>query len=250
MSFFEQLSLFRLPEPSVVPQRRRQLLIGSRVIDYELRQAAGRRLGLTIDERGLRVGAPRRMPLHVIEGFVTENGAWVLRKLDEYVARAAPRHLGIRDGVLVPVLGDALPVSVCVGGNRIRWHGDRLELAARPDADLNALARRALQQRAMTHFRQRAEALIVPLGRPLPNLALSSARTRWGSCSARSGIRIHWRLIHLPPACADYVIAHELAHLVHMDHSPRFWRQVEVLFPDWQRVRAELKARAAEIPLI
>ena len=250
MSLFEQLSLFRLPEPPAVPQRRRQVLIGARVVDYELRQAAGRRLGLTIDERGLRVGAPRRMPLHLIEAFVAENGDWVLRKLDEYVTRAAPRHLGIREGVSVPVLGEAVPVRVVDGGNRIRWHEHALELAARPDADLNALARRALQQRALAHFRQRAEALVVPLRRPLPTLALSSARTRWGSCSARSGIRIHWRLIHLPPACADYVIAHELAHLVHMDHSPRFWRQVEALFPDWQRVRAELKARAAEIPLI
>ena len=88
------------------------------------------------------------------------------------------------------------------------------------------------------------------LGRALPPIALSSARTRWGSCSQASGIRFNWRLIHLPTHLVDYVVAHELAHLVEMNHSPRFWAEVGRLYPDWRAARAELKLRGREIPLI
>jgi hypothetical protein len=79
---------------------------------------------------------------------------------------------------------------------------------------------------------------------------LSSARTRWGSCSSRSGIRLHWRLIHLPPALIDYVVAHEVAHLLEMNHSPRFWAVVERLYPDWRAARADLRKAAAGLPVI
>jgi hypothetical protein len=137
-----------------------------------------------------------------------------------------------------------------VGGNRGFWKPDELWLAARPQADLAALARRALQRRAMEHFAPRLRVTVAQLGRSMPPLALSSARTRWGSCSARSGIRLNWRLIHLPEPLIDYVIAHEAAHLVEMNHSPRFWGVVESLCPDWQHARTELKRQGADLPLI
>jgi len=249
MSLAEQLSLFQLP-PAVPMPRTRRILLGARVVDYQLRQAAGRRLALHIDERGLRVGAPRYLPLQAIEAFVREHGEWVLRKLDEHAHRDRPRHLSVRHGVELPVFGEPVPVRVVPGGNRVVWSDEGLTLAARPEADLNHLARRALQARALSHYRERAAHFAARLQRPMPALGLSSARTRWGSCSSRTGVRIHWRLVHLPRAFADYVIAHELAHLVEMNHSPRFWAVVEGLFPDWRSVRAALRLRAAELPIL
>ena len=83
---------------------------------------------------------------------------------------------------------------------------------------------------------------------PLPRLTLSAARTRWGSCSLRSGIRLNWRLIHFPLHVIDYVVAHELAHLREMNHSPRFWSVVGQLYSDYRAARDELKALAAHCP--
>lgn len=246
---FEQLSLFRLP-PAAPVAKTRHLQLGARIVAYELRQAAGRRLAITIDERGLRVGAPRHLPVYEIEAFVRSHGDWVAKKLDEFAARQTCRHLAIRDGVRLPLLGAEATVRVVAGANRSQWRDDTLILAARPTADLDALARRALRRRALLHFDDRLRHFAALLGRPAPKLGLSSASTRWGSCSAKSGIRINWRLVHLPPHCADYVIAHELAHLIEMNHSPRFWAVVASLYPDWRTVRAELKERAAEIPLL
>jgi predicted metal-dependent hydrolase len=249
MSLFEQLSLFRLP-PAEPAQKTRHIQIADRIIAYHLRQAAGRRLGMTVDERGLRIGAPRSLPLHEIESFIRSHGDWVLKKLDEYSATKTLRHLTIRDGVRLPVLGGEKVVCVAAGANRICWQDDALVLAVRPNADLDALTRRALQRLALRHFTGRVGHFAARLGRPAPTVALSSARTRWGSCSTKTGVRINWRLVHLPPEFADYVVAHELAHLVHMDHSLRFWKVVADLFPEWRDVRTELKRRATEIPLI
>ena len=101
--FLEQLKLFRLPSPPA-EAKTRHLLIGGRIIDYRLKSGA-RQLSMTIDERGLRISAPRRISLGEIEVFVQGHGDWVLRKLAELAHASRPRHLTIRDGTRLPLLG-------------------------------------------------------------------------------------------------------------------------------------------------
>lgn len=240
--------LFR-PSPAVSRPKTQHLLVGARIVAYALRQDR-RRLSMTIDERGLRVGAPRNASQAEIEAFIRKHGDWVVGKIDEHARQTASRSLAVRDGACLPLLGGEVRVRITAGGNRIRWREDALELAARTDADLEGLARRALQRRALDHFAGRIAHYAERLGCTPPPLALSSARTRWGSCSRQSGIRLNWRLIHLPPELIDYVVAHELAHLVEMNHSPRFWGVVENLYPDWRTARAALKRRAMELPIL
>lgn len=253
-----QLELFRLPFLSGGAATKEQakaqhIILAGRIVTYTLRRDR-RRLTLRIDERGLRVGAPRTVSLAAIETFIQSHGDWVLQKLDEFSAHTLPRYLTIHDGARLPLLGAEVQVRVTSGGNRGFWQADacggELWLAARPAADLAQIARRALQRRALEYFSPRLAATVARIDRPQPALALSSARTRWGSCSTQSGIRLNWRLIHLPPSLIDYVIAHEVAHLVEMNHSPRFWAVVERLHPDWRNARTELKRQGAALPLI
>jgi hypothetical protein len=246
LPLFDQLPLFR--SPPVQRDKTRQIQLGNRIVSYTLCQAARRRLALSIDERGLRVGAPRSISLRQIETFIHENAQWVLDKLDDHVGRT-PRQLSVRDGQRLPLLGAGVEVRVSNGANRCRWEEGLLIIEARADADLDALARRALQRRARELFVQRIAVYGGGIKRSIPPLALSSARTRWGSCNA-DGIRLNWRLIHLPLHLIDYVVVHELAHLEQMNHSPRFWAVVERLYPDYKSARAELKRRTTEIPII
>ena len=74
----------------------------------------------------------------------------------------------------------------------------------------------------------------------MTRLSLSSAATRWGSANANGAIRLHWRLIQLPLPTIDYVVAHELAHLREMNHSPRFWAVVRSVVPDYRAARRQL----------
>ncbi|NDU87373.1 MAG: M48 family metallopeptidase, partial [Ferrovum sp.] len=78
-----------------------------------------------------------------------------------------------------------------------------------------------------------------------PSVALSNARQRWGSCSSAGRIRLNWRLLKATSAEMDYVIAHEVAHLKHMNHSPRFWATVAQLYPDFQEARRSLRQHTA-----
>jgi len=243
----DQLELFRLPPPEA--RASNHILLGGRIVGYTLRRDR-RRLAMRIDERGLAVGAPRTVSLVEIEAFLHSHADWVLAKLDEHAGRAVQRHLPIHDGTRLPVLGTEVSVRVTAGGNRGYFNANELWLAARPAADLALLARRTLQRRALEHFRPRLIDMAMRIGRSAPPLGLSSARTRWGSCSTKSGIRLNWRLIHLTPAPIDYVIAHEVAHLVEMNHGPSFWRLVERLYPDWRAARAILKQEGAALPLI
>lgn len=246
----QQLNLFHLPPPAAAPAQH-HVLLEAQAIPYTLRQGGGRRrLALTIDEHGLRVGAPRGVGRHEIEAFIHEHRGWVLQKLADIAVVSRPRHLSVRDGLRLPLLGEELEVRVLPGANRSRWIAGTLLLEARPTANLNLLAQRALQKKALNHFGARLAHFAPQLGVTVPALGLSSARTRWGSCSSRSGIRINWRLVHLPPHLGDYVAVHELAHLHEMNHGPRFWGWVEKAYPDWRQARAELKQAAVTIPIL
>ena len=75
----------------------------------------------------------------------------------------------------------------------------------------------------------------------MKRLRLSSAQTRWGSASSDGSVRLNWRLIHFTPAIIDYVVAHELAHLLEMNHSPAFWQVVRLVLPGFEQAREALR---------
>ncbi len=232
----------------VAGEEPRRITLGDRIVPYLLRRGSRRTIGLSIDHRGLRVGAPRRTSLAEVETLIRKHGEWVVEKLDEWRTRRRPEPLRIVDGVRLPFLGGEIGIGLAVGANRAIWTPDRLTLCLKPGVAPGPVLEKALRERAREHFAGRLAPLAAVLGVPVPALALSSARTRWGSCSTKSGIRLNWRLIHFPEAIIDYVVVHELAHLRHMNHGPRFWSLVEVGCPDYRAARVELQRLAAHIP--
>ena len=98
-----------------------------------------------------------------------------------------------------------------------------------------------LMRQARAHFTARLEHFAPLLQVHWTRLALSSAQSRWGSARAAGSIRLNWRLMHFSPAVIDYVVAHELAHLRVMDHSPRFWDTVATVVPDYAALRQRLR---------
>ena len=228
------------------------LVIEGTRVDLVLRRSARRSFALQVDHRGARVAVPLRTPLGEVERFVHSHGRWLLDRLQSRAAAPPAPVLDVVDGATLPLFGRALTLRLREG--RItRWHpltDEREELLLPTTVDPLRALLRALQARALAWYRGRIEEYCHRLGLGVPAVRLSNARTRWGSCSSRSGIRLHWRLVHLPPALIDYVVAHEVAHLVEMNHSPRFWAVVERLYPDWRSARAALSQASASLPVI
>jgi len=244
-----------MPSQPEAPAPQRQIQLLGRTIPYTLRRSRRRTIGLAIDHRGLRVGAPNAARLGEIEALLHKHGQWVIDKLDSWQQRAPAGPLEISDGLQLPWQGGTLTVHLAAASgrrNQAIWSADRraLTLCLLPAANARLHLRKALQLAAGEVLGERLARLAAQYGVPLPSLALSSARTRWGSCSMRGVIRLNWRLLFMPLPVLDYVVAHELAHLKQMNHSPRFWSEVARLCPEWQQRRLELRQLGRELPLI
>jgi predicted metal-dependent hydrolase len=247
------------PQPAVplAPDgsKLRSLAIGSRTLHYVLKRSSRRSIGFAIDSTGLTITAPRWVTLADIETAITEKQRWIFTKLIEWQTRVEQRALpkiDWKDGAEVPYLGQ--PVRVTLGSPQgtlaFDANNGALQLPLPLQADPQQIKDRVqgwLQGEAKRLFGERLAIYAEKLGVSYRAYALSSAATRWGSCSSDGKIRLNWRLIHFPLSIIDYVVAHELAHLREMNHSPRFWQTVESIFPEFREARQTLKSHPPEL---
>lgn len=243
------------PSPTraqAVPETRSATVLAGRGVVYRLRRSRRRSIGFTIDASGLAVSAPTWVGTAEIDRALQHRAAWIVQKLDEWQARARERdarRATLRDAGTVPWLGEPLPVEVVpvAAGRRLPLpvlEDGRLRLPLHEGASDEAREARIedwLRARARERFAQSLADFRERFGVAPRRWAISAARSRWGSCTADGTIRLNWRLVRLPPALLDYVVAHELAHLKELNHSPRFWAEVERLYPDWRVARQALR---------
>ena len=244
--------------PDAPPLRRIQL--GSHALDYQLRRSTRRSIGFMIDDDGLRVTAPKRVTLAEIDNAIRAKQRWILSKLHERGERRALRHqkppIQWIDGAELPFMGGEIVLrlqpatrSHCLFDPVLR----ELAIGVVPDLSEWQLQERVriwLQAEAKRVFTERLAVYAERLGVSYSSMALSSAGTRWGSCTVDGSIRLNWRLIHFSLPLIDYVVAHELAHLLEMNHSPRFWATVESVYPDYDGAKAALRKRSQELPVL
>jgi len=239
--------------PRAAPPEARVIRLGGRDVAYQLRRSARRSFALQVDVRGVKVAVPDAARDAEVERFIAGHARWLLGMLDACAAQPSPRVFDAVDGAAFPLLGETCRLQLAPACRISRWRAGAdgvEELVLDTGLDARMAMIRALRRRALPWFAERVAEYCFRLGRPVPAVRLSSARTRWGSCSSASGIRLHWRLIHLAPALIDYVVAHEVAHLVEMNHSPRFWAVVGALYPDWKAARTRLREAARTLPVI
>jgi hypothetical protein len=188
----------------------------------------------------VRIHAPSWTPRAEIESYVRQQHDW-LRRAWGRIQACAPQA-DPASPAEVRYLGRILTLDVRPSlFTDVRRHGDRLHVHVPHDAEAGELIRAWLQRRAGRLLAWRLARIAQKLGRSPSRFALSDAQTQWGSCTRRGHIRLNWRLVQAPLTLIDYVAAHELAHLIHLDHSPRFWAQVAELCPDALARRAELR---------
>ena len=202
-----------------------------------------RRLTLRVDPRG--AGAVLTLPPGVrraeAEAFLDRHADWLARALARQPARVV-----VGPGARLPVGGVEAEVTLAPGARRSpRLEGARLVVPG-PGAPGPRIAA-WLKLRARDALAPAVRRYAGMLGREAGMISLRDTRSRWGSCSSTGRLGFSWRLAMAPAEVLDYVAAHEVAHLVEMNHAPAFWGLVERLMPDYRRHRAWLRAEGGRL---
>ncbi|MFS2113879.1 MULTISPECIES: M48 family metallopeptidase [Herbaspirillum] len=234
---------------------KRRIHLGEHTIDFALLRSKRRTIGFLVSDEGLRVTAPKWVTLAEIDNAIREKQRWILTKLNERRERSARRlqpQMQWRDGATLPYLGQDITLRIRTGQRQAVFLDEvtrELNISLPADAGEQQLKDRVqgwLQARAEELFGKRLMIYAEKLGVTYRSYALSSATTQWGSCTSDARIRLNWRLMHFALPLIDYVIAHELAHLREMNHSPRFWATVQSIFPEFESAKKALRDSAPE----
>ncbi|WP_410500097.1 M48 family metallopeptidase [Chitinibacter sp. S2-10] len=229
---------------SIALQARFELASGH--IPYKIQRSARRRsIGLKIDASGLTIILPQRAPLAEAERVIRLKLNWIQTKLRERDARPialSPPPLAW--GAPVWWMGAQRTLQPALRG---KLCDDTLFLCAANDSKIAEALARFYQRAARPYFAERIAIWSARMGLHPKQLALSSARTRWGSCTSQGVVRLNWRLMQAPANVIDYVVIHELAHLAEMNHSARFWALVAAVCPHWKNERDWLKSHGARL---
>jgi predicted metal-dependent hydrolase len=238
----------------------KQIQLGSHTVHYLLRRSARRSYGFMINDDGLHVTAPRASTLADLDNAIRAKQRWILTKLFERgerrLMRGKQQVVEWVDGARLPYLGSDITLrlqeaarSHCVFDPET----GELRLGVTPGLEEWQIRERVklwFQAEAKRLFGERLDLYAPRVGVSYNAFALSSAGTRWGSCTVAGNIRLNWKLIHYPLALLDYVVVHELAHLREMNHSPSFWAVVGEVFPDYDGAKAALRKRSIEMPVL
>ncbi len=255
------------------PNADREIRLQDHVVGYALKRARRRSIGFIVGAEGLSVNAPKWVGVGDIETALREKAAWILRKLGEQQERQQrlqAAKVDWRDGTSIPFLGETVIVVLdprttgavlnTSAANALLKPQAQAQLDGVPQLTLHiglphtATAEQIrdavqswLQRQAKRVFEERCQHYTQQLGVRYTRLSLSSAQTRWGSATADGTIRLNWRLIHFAMSTIDYVVAHELAHLREMNHSPKFWDVVRSVVPDYEAARGTLKDKVLPV---
>jgi len=192
-----------------------------KVVVDQLIRSRRKTLSLQIKSDGsLVVRAPMRYDITRINNFITEKNKWIITKQLEMKNRLNLRNemlmkqeLSRNEGILF--LGEKIKIPFENPQNKteiILWY----------------------KVEALKYITPRLDNFANQLGKKYSKIKITSARKRWGSCSGRGNINFSWRLIMAPQEIVNYVIAHEAAHLLHKNHSARFWNCVAQMVPDYK----------------
>lgn len=231
------------------------------VCSYILKRSKRKSVGFLIGDHGLQISAPLRLSITELHNIIASKSTWIEQRLRQWETRSKQTislSTLLEEGKPIPIRGEAYHLETLPARSKALLNPWTKSIAV-PTCDSAAqrdkIVEKVLKAHAKEVFTHMASKLVdrQTTAQRLPNFSihLSSPSSRWGSCNSRREVRLNWRLVHYPPQMIEYVIAHELAHLVEMNHSARFWAVVESLMPGYQEPHKLLsKMNPAEVPVL
>ena len=205
--------------------------------EYRLVRSRRRTLALVIDADGtLTVRAPLKLANSAIQEFLAQKADWVHKTQSKLKTRAAqrPSHT-FETGDSFLWLGQAIPLTL-VPAQRptLQFDGAHFTLAQNAQPNAKRHFENWYKEQARIHLQARLDHFARLHHLTYRGLRITSARTRWGSCNSKNELTFAWRLLMAPPEVIDYVVVHELAHTVHHNHGPKFWKLAGDILPNFK----------------
>jgi len=211
-------------------------------IEYKLIRSRRRTLALEIArDAALVIRAPHHFDLPTIHRIIEEKKEWILKKQRFYLEKQ--RSLPIKkykEGETFLYLGQEYPLKIADQAEALRYDG-AFYLSQNYHQKAKQLLIQWYKDQAYQLFASRAGYYSYYIGVKFGKLKLSNAKSRWGACTRSGNIRLSWRLIMAPLWVIDYVIIHELTHILEHNHSKRFWSKIEALYPEYKKCKRWLK---------
>ena len=212
------------------------------------RRSNAKRLTLRVRDGEINLTTPPQLDVQEAQAFITKHFDWVESQLQKDDAAISQDHLGHEDTPMIWFHGELTTVKLIRNpGHRGRskiTHQDGAITIHMPE---NSRLRPAvlledwLKKQARIAIKSALDDVLPSLGEASVPLSVRDQKTRWGSCSTTRRLSFNWRLIMAPPASLHYVVVHEAVHLIHHDHSSRFWNKVEDVMPDYRTHQHWLK---------
>ena len=212
------------------------------MINYNLTRSKRKTIALYVRSGVVDVRAPLRTPKYEIDRFIASKEKWIRSKLVYLDERAERREsFSLNYDEVVIYRNRKYPI-VQISGNRVVFDGDSfcMPQGLTPE-DIKAACVRIYKKLAKRDLNEKVQQFAKQLSVQPAAVKVNSAKTRWGSCSAKKNLNFSWRLIMADDSVIDYVVVHELAHLIELNHSNRFWAIVKSILPDYKERQKRLK---------
>jgi predicted metal-dependent hydrolase len=218
--------------------------MGSFMIDYTLIRAKRITVALYVRDGEVIIRAPLRMTKSRIDAFVLSKEKWVLDELEKSkkrVEQLANFELNYNDEILYR--GKNYKITACANNqNSVDDYAQMFFIPSDLSPEkIKSKVVKIYKKLAKQHLTERLEHFQSLMGVAVTTIRISSAKKRWGSMSSKKGVSFSWLLIMANDDLIDYVIVHELAHIVEMNHSAQFWEIVKNILPDYKLRQAKLK---------
>lgn len=226
---------------------------GNQTIPYTLSTSHLRKtLSISVDQHGVSVISPSDIDLEKIESTLHKKAPWIIKQLSDFnEMQISSQERSFLSGEKLPYLGRQYRLKVLQTGINeptLRFYQGRFlaELPKETSEDIHRdmiypLYVYWIKERALKFTDDRIKRFTIKLNQEPNNIIIKEQEQRWGSCTPTGNILLNWRIFLAPTSIIDYVLAHELAHLKHMNHSKEYWDTLRMLLPDYEQRKERLR---------
>ncbi|MDO6657367.1 M48 family metallopeptidase [Anaerobacillus sp. 1_MG-2023] len=232
---------------------------GNKNIYYTLKESHNRKtFSISVNQYGVNVVSPPNVPIDKIEDILFKKGPWIVKQLSDFQEMQESVKLrSFVSGEKLPYLGRQYRLKIMKTDQptpALRFHKGRfygeVHHSCREEeyrALLRPLYIEWVKRKGDKFTKDRLEPFTLKLQKEPKNVVIKDQEQRWGSCTPEGKLLLNWRIFLAPASIVDYVITHELAHLVHLNHSKEYWDTVRMLLPDYEDRKEWLRLKGATL---